>query len=46
MAKKKPQKKQKNKNWDVVGYYIDYDNAYTMLEHKKDRNKHRVIKGI
>lgn len=46
MLKKKRQKKLKNKNWDVVGYYIDDTGAYTLLEHKEDRSKQKTVKGI
>jgi len=39
-------KKKKTKTWIIVGYYYDGKNAYTMLEHKDDCRKHKIIKGI
>ena len=46
MAKKKVKKKPKIKTWDIVGYYYDGKDAYTMVEDKKDRRKHKMIKGV
>ena len=46
VRKKTKNKKPKIKTWEIVGYYIDGKGAYTMLEDKKDRRKHKMIKGV
>ena len=46
MEKKKSKKKPKIKTYVVVGYYLDVNGAYTIVEDPKNPSKTKKIKGI
>jgi hypothetical protein len=46
MEKKKSKKKPKIKTYIVLGYYLDGNGVYTIVQDPKNTNKTKKIKGI